>query len=146
MTFSLSSMSEFTHEELQSVILRYDSKYKEAKNTIREKTEQASKLDVALQTSNRELTDEKLMNEMQMTNNGQLKEALNTQTKEIESLQKLCKIYEAEGEKNDELEAKLETLSQLLQKEKDLNASLVSQAGSSDGTSGTGTDASIKVF
>ena len=35
-TFSLHNMHDFTHEELQTVILRYDAKYKEAKGALTE--------------------------------------------------------------------------------------------------------------
>ena len=47
-TFSLHKMHDFTHEELQTVILRYDSKYKETKGVLAEKTDLAEKLEAAL--------------------------------------------------------------------------------------------------
>ena len=47
----------------------------------------------------------------------------------------MCKLYEVEGEKNDELESKLENISQLYQKEKELNESLISQSKAEDGGS-----------
>ena len=73
------------------------------------------------------MNDTSLTNEMQKTENQSLKIALEQQSTEIESLKNLCKLYEEEGEKNDELESKLESITQLYQKEKDLNASLVNQ-------------------
>ena len=57
----------------------------------------------------------------------------------------MCKVYEAEGEKNDELESKIENLTQLLQKEKDLNTSLVNQDQSADGSAGTGAERVFQV-
>ena len=38
-TFSLESMEDFTHEELQTVVKRYDNKYKEARGIIKEQTD-----------------------------------------------------------------------------------------------------------
>ena len=57
-------MQDFTHEELQTVILRYDSKYKEAKEVITEKSETAQKLETELQAISQEFEDAKLTNEM----------------------------------------------------------------------------------
>ena len=71
------------------------------------------------------MNDTKLTNEMQKKENSSLKDALNQQGTEIDSLKKLCKVYETEGEKNDELEMKLENITQLYQKEKALNESLI---------------------
>ena len=144
-TFSLDTMDDFSHEELQSVVRRYDSKYKEARGTIKEQTEAQEKLELALAAANEKLTDNQLMSDMQKQENQSLKEALSEQAKEIESLKQLCKVYEAEGEKNDELESKLENLTQLLQKEKDLNASLVNQDQSADGSGGAGAERVFQV-
>ena len=144
-TFSLDTMDDFSHEELQSVVRRYDSKYKEARNSIKEQTEAQEKIEAALAAANEQLTDNQLMTDMHKQENQSLKDALTEQAKEIESLKQLCKVYEAEGEKNDELELKLENITQLLQKEKDLNASLVSQGQTEDGSSGAGAERVFQV-
>ena len=133
--FSIENMEEYSHEELQIVIKMYDKKTKEYKAQHTEHTQKISQLETSLSQATSEMNDSKLTTEMQKAENQTLKEVLDTQSKEVESLKNLCKLYEEEGEKNDELESKLENITQLYQKEKELNESLINQSKAEDGGS-----------
>ena len=131
--FSLDKMEDFSHEELQVVIKRYDSRLKEMKASNTEQNQKVKLLEDQLNKVSSEMNDTQLLTEMLKTENQTLKQVLDDTSKEVESLKKLCKVYETEGEKNDELETKFENMTQLYQKEKELNESLVNQSKAENG-------------
>ena len=71
-------MDEFSHEELQVVIKRYDGKLKELKAQSAEQTQKVKQLESSLNQATTEMNDAQLTGEMQKTENQTLKEVLDT--------------------------------------------------------------------
>ena len=77
-----------------------------------EQNQKVKVLEDQLNKVSSEMNDVQLTSDMQKTENQTLKQVIDDTSKEVESLKKLCKVYETEGEKNDELETKLENISE----------------------------------
>ena len=62
--FSINNMDEFSHEELQVVIKRYDGKLKELKAQSTEQTQKMKQLESSLNQATTEMNDAQLTGEM----------------------------------------------------------------------------------
>ena len=63
-----------------------------------EKDQKVKLLEDQLNKVSIEMNDTQLMSDMQKQENQTLKQVLDETSKEVESLKKLCKVYESEGE------------------------------------------------
>ena len=71
--FSLSNMDEFSHEELQMVIQKYDAGLQKLKSSITEKNDKISTLEAQMAKTGQEMEENKMMADMQAEENKTLK-------------------------------------------------------------------------
>lgn len=114
-------MSEFSHEELQQVIHKYDAGLQKMRASIAEKNEKVTHLEQQYSKLSQQWDDSQEMQEMQAEENKTLKQHVAQFNTENLSLKNLVKVLETDTEKLDDLEAQLEQAREQYQKEKELN-------------------------
>ena len=99
------------------------------------KNERVSTLEAQLAKQEQVFEETKQLQEIQAEESKTLKQHVHSFNQENNSLKNLVKVLEADAEKLDDLESKLEQMTNLYQKEKDLNQQLLNSAnGAGDDT------------
>ena len=101
-------MAEFSHDELQQVIRKYDAGLQRMRTAITEKTEKITGLEQQMAKTNQQMEEMQQLSEMQTEENKTLKQHVASFNEENNSLKKLVSVLEADAAKLDDLEAELE--------------------------------------
>ena len=123
-TFSLARMDEFSHEELQQVIVRYDGQLKKYKALMQEKDTKIQSLEAKVEQV---VTEQQSIEEMMTLRSDEinsLKQHMQTFMNENESLKRLVAALEQSTLHVEDLETENQQLKLQLDDVKSLNASL----------------------
>ena len=101
--------------------------------TMADKNEKISNLEAQLSKQEQFLEETKQLQEIQAEESKTLKQHVHTFNQENNSLKNLVQVLEADVAKLDDLEAQVEQMTSLYNKEKDLNQQLLNSAASGAG-------------